>query len=90
MPVIALFSLNIWPGSSALQSLIVRECLQAEYDYYYPIHNDWNEALHKRYRALANAEARASIVARPSEHRYYNLNQVVGAAHSVAKHIPEG
>lgn len=63
------------PGTS-----IVREYPQAEGDPYYPIPSDANEALFKRYQTLADAEADVTFVGRLAEYRYYNMDQVVGAA----------
>lgn len=66
---------------------IVREYPQAEGEPYYPIPSDQNEALYKRYQALANAETRITFVGRLAEYRYYNMDQVVGAALTATKRI---
>ena len=63
---------------------IVREYPQAEGDPYYPIPSDANEALFKRYQALADAEPGVTFVGRLAEYRYYNMDQVVGAALAAA------
>jgi UDP-galactopyranose mutase len=39
-----------------------------------------NEVLSKRYQALAHKETNVSFVGRLAEYRYYNMDQVVGAA----------
>lgn len=63
------------PGTS-----IVREYPQAEGDPYYPVPREENEALFKRYEALARAEREVTFVGRLAQYRYYNMDQVVGAA----------
>ena len=63
---------------------IVREYPQAEGDPYYPIPSDANDALFKRYQALADAEPGVTFVGRLAEYRYYNMDQVVGAALAAA------
>ncbi len=68
------------PGTS-----IVREYPQAEGDPYYPIPRDENEALFKRYEELALAERNVTFVGRLAQYRYYNMDQVVGAALAAAK-----
>ena len=68
---------------------IVREYPQAEGDPYYPIPRDENEALFKRYEALAAAEPNVTFVGRLAQYRYYNMDQVVGAALAAAKGLIE-
>jgi UDP-galactopyranose mutase len=63
------------PGTS-----IVREHPQAEGDPYYPIPRPQNEALLKRYEALAEREQGVTFVGRLAQYRYYNMDQVVAAA----------
>jgi len=67
---------------------IVREIPQAMdapgAEPYYPIPNPANEALFKRYRALADAETDVFFIGRLAEYRYYNMDQVVGAALALA------
>jgi UDP-galactopyranose mutase len=52
----------------------------AEGDPYYPIPRAENQALYKRYEALALAESDVSFVGRLATYRYYNMDQVVGQA----------
>lgn len=66
---------------------IVREYPIAEGDPYYPIPADANEALFKRYQALAEAEPGVSFVGRLAEYRYYNMDQVVAAALVAAENL---
>ena len=63
------------PGTS-----IVTEYPRAEGEPYYPIPNDANEALYKRYQALAERENGVNFVGRLARYRYYNMDQCVAAA----------
>lgn len=73
---------QVHPGTS-----IVREYPQAEGDPYYPIPRAENEALYKRYEELAKKESNVIFVGRLAQYRYYNMDQVVGAALAAAKRI---
>jgi len=66
---------------------IVREYPQAEGDPYYPIPRAENEALFQRYEALAAREKNVTFVGRLAQYKYYNMDQVVGAALAAAKQI---
>jgi UDP-galactopyranose mutase len=70
------------PGTS-----IVREYPQGEGDPYYPVPRAENEALYKRYRALAARERNVVFVGRLAQYRYYNMDQVVAAALKTAQNI---
>lgn len=59
---------------------IVREYPQSEGEPYYPIPRPENEELYKRYETLAKSEAKTTFVGRLAQYRYYNMDQVVGAA----------
>jgi UDP-galactopyranose mutase len=59
---------------------IVVEYPEAEGDPYYPIPRPENEALFKRYLAFAEKEPNVSFIGRLAQYRYYNMDQVVGAA----------
>lgn len=72
------------PGTS-----IVREYPQTEGDPYYPIPRPENEALYKKYKLLAKKEGNVSFVGRLAQYRYYNMDQVVGAALKTAHTIKE-
>jgi UDP-galactopyranose mutase len=67
-------------GQTALATSITYEFPSAEGDPYYPIPRDENQALYKRYEALAIAEPGVSFVGRLATYRYYNMDQVVGQA----------
>lgn len=67
-------------GQSHPATSIVREYPQAEGDPFYPIPRPENEALFKRYEALTQEIVDVSFVGRLAQYRYYNMDQVVGAA----------
>lgn len=72
------------PGSS-----IVREYPQDEGDPYYPVPRPENEALFKRYEALARNEQDVTFVGRLAQYRYYNMDQCIGAALKAAEYVVE-
>lgn len=74
-------------GQACQGTSIVREYPQAEGDPYYPIPRPDNEALFKRYRELADQTESVTFVGRLAEYRYYNMDQVVGAALSCVQKI---
>ncbi|WP_182086596.1 UDP-galactopyranose mutase [Aureimonas sp. ME7] len=51
-----------------------------EGDPYYPVPREENQALYRRYEALANATPDVSFVGRLATYRYYNMDQVVAQA----------
>jgi len=67
----------------------VKEYPQAEGDPYYPIPNDANEALFKQYENLAKGEPNVTFVGRLAQYRYYNMDQVVGAALTATEKLIE-
>ena len=71
-------------GQSHSGTSILREYPEAEGDPYYPVPRAENEALFKRYQALAKAERGVTFVGRLAQYRYYNMDQVVGAALTAA------
>ncbi|WP_275402982.1 UDP-galactopyranose mutase [Sphingomonas corticis] len=66
---------------------ITTEYPAAEGDPYYPIPRPENQALFKRYEALALAEPDVLFVGRLATYRYYNMDQVVGQALSVYRRM---
>jgi len=70
------------PGTS-----IVREFPSDEGDPYYPVPRPENEALFKRYETLASQESKVTFVGRLAQYRYYNMDQVVGAALAASEKI---
>lgn len=76
-------------GQEHAGTSIVREYPTAEGDPYYPIPNDVNETLFKQYEALALAEQDVTFVGRLAQYRYYNMDQVVGAALVAARQLTD-
>jgi UDP-galactopyranose mutase len=67
-------------GQNCPCTSITYEYPSAEGDPYYPIPRPENQALFKRYEALALAQSDVSFVGRLATYRYYNMDQVVGQA----------
>jgi UDP-galactopyranose mutase len=59
---------------------ITYEYPSAEGDPYYPIPRAENQALFKKYEALADSTPGVTFVGRLATYRYYNMDQVVGQA----------
>lgn len=76
-------------GQISLSTSIVREYPTDTGDPYYPIPRDENEKLFKQYQVLANKEKNVTFVGRLAEYRYYNMDQVVGAALNAVTRILE-
>jgi UDP-galactopyranose mutase len=72
-------------GQKARHTSIVREYPQADGEPYYPIPRPENESLLRKYRELADAESNVIFVGRLAQYRYYNMDQVVGAALSAVE-----
>lgn len=68
---------------------IVKEYPQPEGDPYYPIPTESNELLFKKYEELAKQEINVTFVGRLAQYKYYNMDQVVGAALVAAENITE-
>ena len=67
-------------GQSHARTSITYEYPSAEGDPYYPIPRPENQALFKRYEALADSTPGVTFVGRLATYRYYNMDQVVGQA----------
>ncbi len=67
-------------GQRTPRTSISYEIPRAEGDPYYPIPRAENQALYRRYEALADALPDVSFVGRLATYRYYNMDQVVGQA----------
>lgn len=74
-------------GQQHAGTSIVREYPTADGEPYYPVPNERNEALYKKYRLLAEAETNVTFVGRLAQYRYYNMDQVVGAALAAVKRL---
>lgn len=67
-------------GQAHSGTSIVREYPQGEGEPYYPVPSEENEIIFKRYGNLARGERDVTFVGRLAQYRYYNMDQVVGAA----------
>ncbi|MEO8455643.1 MAG: UDP-galactopyranose mutase [Sphingomicrobium sp.] len=67
-------------GQTHPRTTITYEYPSAEGDPYYPIPRPENQALYKRYEALADATDSVTFVGRLATYRYYNMDQIVGQA----------
>jgi UDP-galactopyranose mutase len=67
-------------GQSHPFTSITYEYPSAEGDPYYPIPRPENQALYKKYEALADATPDVWFVGRLATYRYYNMDQIVGQA----------
>ena len=67
-------------GQSARRTSISYEYPRADGDPYYPVPRPENQALYKRYEALALQDRAVTFIGRLATYRYYNMDQVVGQA----------
>ncbi|WP_445192703.1 UDP-galactopyranose mutase [Sphingomonas sp. Tas61C01] len=74
-------------GQEAAKTSITYEIPSATGDPYYPIPRPENQALFKRYEALAIAQSDVTFVGRLATYRYYNMDQVVGQAFSAFRKL---
>jgi UDP-galactopyranose mutase len=74
-------------GQTHPKTTVTFEYPRAEGDPYYPIPRPENQALFKRYEALALAEPSVRFVGRLATYRYYNMDQVVGQALATYRRI---
>jgi UDP-galactopyranose mutase len=76
-------------GQTNPKTSITYEYPSAEGDPYYPIPRPENQALFKRYEALADATSGVTFVGRLATYRYYNMDQVVGQALATFRRLDE-
>jgi UDP-galactopyranose mutase len=74
-------------GQEHPKTSITYEYPSAEGDPYYPIPREENQALFKKYEALADATPDVTFVGRLATYRYYNMDQVVGQALSAFRRL---
>ncbi|WP_133366098.1 UDP-galactopyranose mutase [Qipengyuania sediminis] len=67
-------------GQQSDRTSITYEYSAATGDPFYPVPRAENQAIYKRYQALALAEEGVLFVGRLATYRYYNMDQVVGQA----------
>ncbi|WP_368671983.1 UDP-galactopyranose mutase [Jatrophihabitans endophyticus] len=76
-------------GQVSPSTSITYELPRADGDPYYPIPRPENQALFKRYEALALARQDVTFVGRLATYRYYNMDQVVGQALATYRRLVE-
>ncbi|MFN3877257.1 MAG: UDP-galactopyranose mutase [Brevundimonas sp.] len=76
-------------GQIHAKTSVTYEYPSAEGDPYYPVPRPENQALYKRYEALALARPDVSFVGRLATYRYYNMDQVVGQALAAYRRLSE-
>ncbi|HEX2560644.1 UDP-galactopyranose mutase [Phenylobacterium sp.] len=76
-------------GQVCPRTTITYEYPAAEGDPYYPVPRPENQALYKRYEALALDTPEVTFVGRLATYRYYNMDQVVGQALATYRRIAE-
>jgi UDP-galactopyranose mutase len=76
-------------GQDSPVTTITYEYPSAEGDPYYPIPREENQALYKKYEALADATEGVTFVGRLATYRYYNMDQIVGQALATFRRIDE-
>jgi UDP-galactopyranose mutase len=74
-------------GQVAAGTSIVKEYPTWEGDPYYPVPNPSNEELFKKYEEKASGEESVYFIGRLAQYRYYNMDQVVGAALSLSEKL---
>ncbi|HEX4666875.1 MAG TPA: UDP-galactopyranose mutase [Chthoniobacterales bacterium] len=74
-------------GQQHAQTSIVYEYPRGEGDPYYPVPRPENAAIYAKYRALTESSRGVRFVGRLGTYRYYNMDQVVGQALTVARKI---
>ncbi len=67
-------------GQDHRKTSIVYEYPRAEGDPYYPVPRPENNALYKKYQALADARPDVHFVGRLATYKYYNMDQIVAQA----------
>jgi UDP-galactopyranose mutase len=76
-------------GQEHPRTTITYEYPSAEGDPYYPIPRPENQALFKRYEALADETDDVTFVGRLATYRYYNMDQIVGQALATFRRMDE-
>jgi UDP-galactopyranose mutase len=76
-------------GQVCSKTTITYEYPRADGDPYYPVPRPENQALYKRYEALALNTPEVLFVGRLATYRYYNMDQVVGQALATYRRLAE-
>lgn len=77
-------------GQEHAKSSIVFEHPTADGDPYYPIPQPQNAELYARYKALGDAEPNVHFAGRLGTYKYYNMDQVVAQALTLAERLVAG
>jgi UDP-galactopyranose mutase len=75
-------------GQTHDRTSVTYEYPAAEGDPYYPIPRPENQALFKKYEALAATRPEVAFVGRLATYRYYNMDQVTGQALAAWRRLP--
>lgn len=67
-------------GQVSEYTTVVKEFPEDNGDPYYPVPTDENKELYKKYETLAKQEKNVLFTGRLAKYKYYNMDQVVGAA----------
>jgi UDP-galactopyranose mutase len=82
---------HFMPWRSAEHTVITREYPQDyvadENEPFYPINDDKNKALYRKYLSLAMAEGNVHFGGRLGQYQYYNMDQVIGSALSLCQKL---
>ncbi len=57
---------------------------------YYPVNDEENAELYKRYKALADRQNKVIFCGRMGEYRYYDMDQTVAAALNLTEKLKSG
>jgi UDP-galactopyranose mutase len=76
-------------GQQCAKTTVTYEFPSAEGDPYYPVPRPENQALYKKYEALALDTPEVAFVGRLATYRYYNMDQVTGQALATFRRIAE-
>jgi len=76
-------------GQQSPVTTVTYEYPSAEGDPYYPIPREENQALFKKYEALADETEGVTFVGRLATYRYYNMDQIVGQALATFRRMQE-
>ena len=74
-------------GQEHPKTSVVYEFSRAEGDPYYPVPRPENNALYKKYKALADAQTGVYFVGRLATYKYFNMDQVTAQGLTVFKQI---
>jgi UDP-galactopyranose mutase len=76
-------------GQESPRTTITYEFPRADGDPYYPVPRPENQALYKKYEALALESPDVTFVGRLATYRYYNMDQVTGQALATFRRLAE-